>query len=169
MSIYQRTTRKCSVTQIKPELRQALQAFFQKHDLGNLVEESLSCCETRSESQPGSWLSSWLDDKSETEISSAIVLTARSLVWARVGNQSPARVAGADLRNIRAKIHLSLFSKEPGLEVSGLLMDAKNVMHGVIALGPEPAAQVFCEEVQQAIEKINPTPERKWPAWMGGR
>jgi len=46
MSNYHRITRECTVSQLHPELRQAIQSYFQAHDLGNPETESLMCCET---------------------------------------------------------------------------------------------------------------------------
>ena len=141
MSNYLRATRECSVTQLRPELQQALQSYFQSHDLGVLEQESLSCCETHSEKMVGSWLLSWLDGNPDLEINSGIVLTGRSLVWVRVGSHSGAQAAGAELTDIRVKMIVTLLTKDPGLEIIGLPYGAKVFIRGLIALGPEPASQ----------------------------
>ena len=169
MSNYRRSTRECSVTQLNPELLRALQEYFQSHNLGELETEALACCETVAEKKPGSWLSDWLEPGSDETVFTGIVLTAQSLVWARKGDKASALVVGAELMNIRARMHISFFSKDLGLEVTGLIENSKSNIHGIIGLGPEPAAQKFCDEVTQAIEKINPTPVRKFPRWMGGQ
>jgi hypothetical protein len=168
MSNYQRSTRECPVTQLNPELLRAMREYFQTHNLGELETEVLACCETVSEKKAGSGLSNWLEPGLEATIFTAIVLTARSLVWARTHEKTGSLVVGADLVNIRAKAHYSFFSKDLGLEVTGLVENSKSNIHGIIGLGPEPAAQKFCDEVTQAIEKINPAPVRKFPRWMGG-
>ena len=168
MSSYQRSTRECSVNQVKPELLRAMQEYFQAHNLGEIETETLSCCETVSEKKAGSLLSGWLEIDMDTTIYTDIVLTAQSLVWARSGDRSGLHVVGAKLMNIRTRSQVSLFSKDFGLEINGLIEDTKSNIRGLIGLGPEPAAQKFCDEVYQAIEKINPTPVRKFPAWMGG-
>jgi elongation factor P--beta-lysine ligase len=49
MSDYNRTTRECSVSQLRPELFQAIRAYFQEHQLGELETETLSCIETISQ------------------------------------------------------------------------------------------------------------------------
>ena len=79
------------------------------------------------------------------------------------------QVTGANLMNIRAKAYVSILSQDSGLEISGIIENAKGPLRGQIALGPEPFSQKFCEEVAQAIEKINPAPTRKFPSWMGGK
>ncbi len=168
MSTYHRTTRECLASQLKPELLVAMRTFFQTHNLGEVESESLLCCETLSQKTEASWLSSWLDGRADTEIYTGIVLTASSLIWVRMGDQSVVHTVGANLMNIRTRSQISPFSKETRLEINGLVEGAKSIIRGSIALGPEPAAQTFCEEVYQAIEKIKPTPGRKWPSWMGG-
>jgi hypothetical protein len=174
MSKYQRSTRECSVSQFKPELQQALREYFQKHNLGELESEAVLCVETISEKKAGGWIPSWLDGNLDETVLTGIVLTTQSLIWARStgdANQNlpGVRVVGAELMNIQAKAHVSQFSKDMGLEVNGLIEDSKGNIRGVLGLGPEPEALKFCDEVRQAIEKINPTPVRKWPTWMGGR
>jgi hypothetical protein len=169
MSNYQRSTRECSVTQLNPELRRAMLEYFQTHNLGELETEVIACCETNAEKKPGSWLSDWLEPGSDATVFTGIVLTAQSLVWARTREKASVLVVGADLMNIRTRAHVSFFSKDLGLEVTGLIENSKNNIHGIIGLGPEPAAQKFCDEVAQAIEKINPAPVRKFPRWMGGQ
>ena len=165
MSDYLRSTRKCYFNQLKPELQQALRDYFTSHELGNPLEECLACCETRSEKKEGGWL----NNNSEALLTSAIVLTATVLVWARMGSQTPAIVVGASLMNIRTKLNIALFTHELGLEVNGVPEGSKGRMKGVLALGPEDVSREFCDEVAQAIEKLNPTSDRKWPSWMGGR
>ena len=109
MSSYQRSTRECSVNQVKPELLRAMQEYFQAHNLGEIETETLSCCETVSEKKAGSLLSGWLEIDMDTTIYTDIVLTAQSLIWARSGDRSGLHVVGAKLMNIRTRSQVSLF------------------------------------------------------------
>ena len=169
MAKYQRSTRACAVSQLKPPLLRALRAYFQSHNLGELETECLQCCETVSEKKPsGNWLSAWLDNSAEETIYSAIVLTGRVLVWARSSGQGQASAVGTELVNINARVHIANFTNEVGLQVAGLIDGSRGNVRGVIALGQEQAALDFCDAVYNEIEKVNPTPKRKWPAWMGG-
>jgi hypothetical protein len=52
------------------------------------------------------------------------------------------------------------------MEVSGYIGDSKGRVRGYIGMGPEPAAQKFCEQVQQAIEKVTPKPAKKRRLWF---
>jgi hypothetical protein len=167
MSDYTRSTIECSVRQLRPELRRAIDEYFEKHTLGDVETETMLCCETVSEKKEPGWLASLLGDKMEPPIYTAVLLTSAYLIWARGGLQSSVTVTGADLGFIRVKPYASLFINDAGLQISGIIGGSAN-MSGYIGMGPEPATQKFCEEVQQAIAKINPSSTRKWPSWMGG-
>jgi hypothetical protein len=168
MGDYTRSTRECSVRQVRPELRRALEEYFQKNSLGELEAEILLCCETVSEKKEMGWLATWLGDKAETLVYTAMLLTSTHLVWARSSQQTGVIVNAADLRFIRVKPFASLFISDTGLEISGLLGNTKGMARGYIGMGPEPITQKFCDDVRQAIDKVNPPSARKWPAWMGG-
>jgi hypothetical protein len=168
MSKYRRSTRECAVIQLKPNLLRSLQEYFKSHHFGDLETECLVCCETISEKQSSNWFSDWLDAGADEVSYSAIVLTDRRLVWARAAAQAEGHSVGAELMNINAGVHFSWLTKDIGLMIAGLVEDSKGNVRGVIGMGPEPAALNFCETVHAAIEKVNPTPKRKWPAWMGG-
>lgn len=168
MGIYRRSTRECDVNQLRPELLRATREYFSTHQLGNPETEVLRCCETVSEKKPGNRLTAWLEADADQTVLTGILLTKEALVWGRAGERSGVRVVSAELKYIHARLHFSVFSKEPELEISGLVENGQIHIRGVIALGPEPAAEKFCEEVHEAVEKINPSSTRKWPGWMGG-
>lgn len=169
MSTYQRSTRVSSLQQLPPELQTAIRHYFQQHQFGEPESEILHCCETISEKKPSGPLTGWLTAGLDKKIHTCILLTASSLVWLRAGDRSGTQVVGAELKNIRTRKYVSPFSKDRGLEVHGVIENSRGNVRGVIGLGPEPDAQKFCAEVYQAIEKINPTPDRKLPDWLGGR
>ena len=168
MGDYTRSTRECSVSQIRPELRRALEEYFQKNSLGELEAETLLCCETVSEKMEIGWLAALLGDKAEPLVYTAMLLTSTHLVWARGSQQTSVIVNAADLRFIRVKLFASLFISDTGLEISGLLGNTKGMARGYIGMGPEPITQKFYDEVRQAIDKVNPSSASKWPAWLGG-
>lgn len=167
MSDYNRSTIECSVKQLRPELRRALDEYFQKNSLGDIETETVMCCETVSERKEPNWLASLFGEKVGPPIYTATLLTSAQLIWARGTLQSEIRVTGADLKFIRAKPYSSMFMSDNGLQVSGIIANSATAS-GYIGMGPEPAAQKFCEEVRQAIAKVNPSSTRKWPSWMGG-
>jgi hypothetical protein len=166
MSEYERSTRECSPAQLHPALRKALQNHFHEHDLGDMQSEVLLCCETVSKRKNASRLGSWLSGNLDTTIHTGILLTAKTLFWIRYGDQSGTLLNEAHLDRIGVKFHTSLLSADVGLEIVGYVGDSNARVHGYIGMGPEPAAQKFCEEVKQAILKANPPSPKKifnWP------
>jgi hypothetical protein len=168
MSSYIRTTRECSVSQLQSNLSQALRDYFQKHSLGDLDNDIRICCETIAEKQnPGS-LTALLEGNPDTTIHLATILTADWLVWVRSGDKSGTAVSGARLRVIKVKAFISRRTKNMQLEISGFINNSKEYVRGNLEMGPDLAAQKFCDEVGQAISKVTPPPKRKWFGLMSG-
>ncbi|MFT3891290.1 MAG: hypothetical protein QM730_06620 [Anaerolineales bacterium] len=161
MSDYNRTTRVCSVDQLRPEMLQAIQDYFQKNELGDLQAETLACCETVSTKKKTGKLAFWLTGNPDTTIHVDIVLTPEFLIWVHLGDKTGMRVNGASLKNIRTEYYMSLSKQEANLSIMGFISDAKSGVRGTIALGPEPAAEKFCEQVKQAILKVSPPAKKK--------
>lgn len=168
MAGYQHSTQECSFTKLDSALLRAAREYFQAHQLGSPETQVLRCVETFSTKKPGGWLDAWLDPGADQTFKAAILLTATHLVWGRSGERTGVHFVGAQLINIRARAHVGLFSKGGGLDVSGFFEGSRVRLRGTIALGPQEAAQKFCDAVQQAVEKVNPEPAA-WPAWMGRR
>jgi hypothetical protein len=168
MSDYTRTTRECLVSQLHPELRQAIRNYFKEHDLGDLTAETLMCCETISEKKSAGRLVSWLNAELDTTIHMGMLLTSQWLIWVRSGDKSGTLLAAARLENISVREYYSMLTRDTGLEVIGYLEDSKSRVRGNIAMGPELVTQKFYEEVKQAIIKAKPPTQKGWPKWMGG-
>ncbi len=169
MSKTTRSTRTCTINQLRPALSRGIREYFQAHNLGDPETEITACCETMSDKKATGGLSDLLNPGPEKTTYTGLVLTARELVWAWMDAGGEAHVIGADLIYINAQMTVSLFSKEVGLQVAGLIGGSKGNVRGVIGLGSEPEAQQFCEAVSAAIKIANPQVKRKWPAWMGGK
>ena len=168
MSDYDRTTRECPVSQLDPEVLRAFRNYFQEHQLGDLEAETLRCCETLSRKRSLGGLASWLNASVDTTVHTGIVLTSQWLIWARRGDKSGTVLAAANLNHISVREYSSIFSSDSGLEIVGYMEGSKAAMRGYIGMGTELATQKFCEEVQQAIARVNPPVRRRWPKWMGG-
>jgi hypothetical protein len=168
MSGYNRTTRECSVSQIHPSLYQAIREYFQAHQLEDQDTGTILCCETISERRNTGKLASVLDGNPDTTIHLAILLTAEWLIWARNGNQTGTVITGTKLQVIQVKAFVTRRTKDMELEVSGFIADTKEYVRGNLEMGPDVAAQKFCEVAAQAVLKANPPAKRKYPRWMGG-
>jgi hypothetical protein len=167
MSEYNRTTQECSVSQLHPRLLQAIQNYFQEHELGELQAETLLCCQTISKKKNPDKAGSRLNEKPDATLYSGILLTSQRLIWVQYGDKSGTRLHAADLNNIRARYHTSTFMKDAGLEIVGYIGDSNSCVRGYIAMGTDRAVQKFCEAVRQATLKENPPP-KGWLKWLAG-
>ena len=156
MSDYIRSTRECFVSQLHPELLQALQSYFQEHSLGNLQADVLTCCETVSRRKNDRKPISWLDGRPDTTTYTGLVLTSQWLIWAHYGDLSGTQVHSANLHEIQAEFYTPLLTRDAGLRIVGFVGDDNTHVRGYIGMGKDPAAEKFCEEVRQAILKANP-------------
>jgi hypothetical protein len=168
MSGYTRTTRECPVGQLHPGLAQAIREYFQTHLLGDAETETRLCCETISERRDSGKLVSILEGEGDTTSHLAILMTSDWLIWALSGDRSGTVVSGAKLKVIRVKVLQAKQSKDMQLEVDGFVNNSKEYVRGALELGPEAAAQRFCEKVEKAVLKENPPAKRKSLRWFGG-
>ena len=165
---YTRTTRICPVSQIHSSLSQAIREFFQAHQLGDPDTETILCCETISTRPDPGKLVTRLDGNPDTNIHLAILLTAEWLIWARNGDQTGTVVTGAKLQVIKVKAFVTRRSKDMELEVSGFMTDTKEYVRGNLELGPDVAAQTFCEAVVVAVLKAKPPTKNKFFGLISG-
>ena len=168
MSDYNRTTRECTVSQLQPDLRQAVQNYFREQDLGNPETETLMCCETVSTRKSSGWLGTLLNGGEDATIHTGMLLTSEWLVWVRKGDRSSTVLNAASLKEIQVKTYLSLVNKDNGLEISGYTRDSQGRARGYVGMGPELAAQRFCEEVEKAVAKVKPPAAKPFSRWFGG-
>ncbi len=159
---YTRTTQTCPVSQINPGLAQAIREFFQTHQVGDTESEAIQCCETISTRPTPGWLIRLLDGSPDNTIHLAIVLSADWLVWARNGDKTGTVVTGAKLQVLKAKVYIRRSSKNMELEIAGFMAGTKEYVRGTLELGPEVAAQKFCEAVAAAILKAKPPAKTKF-------
>ncbi len=167
MSRYTRTTRKCLVSQLHPDLSQAIGEFFQARQLGDPETETRSCCETTAVKPASGKLLSFLEGNLDTSFHLAILLTSDWLIWARSGDRSGLRVMGAKLKTIRTKAFVTRRTNEMQLEVSGYMDNSSELARGTLELGPEATAQRFCEEVVETVLRENPPEKRSRPRMFG--
>ena len=167
MSDYIRTTRDCSVNELRPELLQALQNYFQQHAIGNLQSDIALCCETVSRKKNAGKTPSWMDGRPDTTISTGMVLTSKWLIWAMHGDQTGTQIHAASLNEIQVEFYTPLLSKDAGLRIVGFISEKNTRVRGYIGMENNQEAREFCEEVQQAIFKANPPVKSDLFKWLG--
>jgi hypothetical protein len=160
------TTRKSSWSGLNPGLQRVFRGYFESHGLENPAAGNFLCCETRTDRSGLGSLAAFLDGNPPAVEHLGIMLTDKSLIWARAREPYPPIAVGADLKEIRVRPYTSLLSKESGLELSGLVGDKKAGIRGRFALGPEPAAMEFIDAVIQAVGKANPPAPKKEIPWL---
>ena len=149
---YTRTTRICTVSQIHSSLAQAIREYYQAHQVGD----------------PPGKLVALLDGNPDTTIHLAILLSAEWLIWARNGDQTGIVVTGAKLQVIKAKAFVRKNTKDMELEITGFMADTKDYVRGNLELGPDPAAQKFCEAVVPAVSNARPPAKKKFFGLING-
>ena len=162
MSATIRTTRICTVSQIHPSLAQAFREYFQTNQLGDPETETQLCCETISRRDPPGRLSALLDGNPDLTVHLAILLTADRLIWARNGDQTGTVVTGAKLLAIKVKAFVTRHTKDMELEVTGFIADTKEYVRGNLEMGPDPAAEKFCNAVLPAVAQAKPPTKKKF-------
>jgi len=166
MSTYDRTTRECPVSELRPELCKAIQDYAQEQQWESLEAEIRLCCETVSTKNPVKWPVSWLTGGLAPTVYMAMLLTVEKLIWVRSANDSPVVLTAADQKVIRVACYTTLFTHESRLEVRGYI-EGQGRVRGYIGIGPEPAARNFCDAVRKAISEANPPPPKMWPPpWL---
>lgn len=164
MSEFSRTTTECSVSQLRPELFQAIQLYASRHELGDVEAETLICCETVSQKKSQGRLPAWLGGQGDTIVYTGTLLTPEWLIWARSGDRSGVALSAARLMNIQVKAYISPLTLDSGLEISGYLENMSGRVRGYIGLGDSPAAEKLCAVVREAVVKVNP-PSKKLFGW----
>jgi hypothetical protein len=149
-------------------LRQAIQNYFQEQNLGDPETETLLCCETVSTRKNAGGLFSLLNGAEDATVHTGMLLTSEWLMWMRKGDLSGIVLNAANLKEIQVKTYLSILNKDNGLEIVGYIRDSKNQVRGYVGMGPELAAQRFCEEVEKAVAKVQPPAPKPFSRWFGG-
>ena len=164
MSDYHRVTKECSFGQLRPELVQAIREYARDHrELGNVEVEVLMCCETTSEKKRTGVLAALMGGGPNTILYTGMLVTPQCLIWARSGDKSGIRVNSAKLKDVQVRAFASRLMQDTGIEISGYIGDSNRRVRGYVGMGPEPAAQEFCEQVEQAIDKVRPKPTKRRP------
>ena len=129
--------------------------------------ETIRCYETTSERKSTGKLVSWLNNRSDTITCVGMILTPERLIWVRWGNQSGTLVTAANLKDIKVKVYASRLAGDTGLEVSGFIGNSQKRIRGYLGMELAFITQEFCDEIRQAIDKVNPPAKRKIPWWPG--
>ena len=166
MSHYQRTTRACTLDELRPELAEAIRTYAQRQQWDNLEAEVLACCETTTERISTNRLDAWLNGSAATISHLALIATPHRLIWAYSSDRARASAASAQYKQMRLKILTPKRTAAIGVEIYARMDGTGEKTGGRFMLDDNPAARHFCEEVKRATDRLHPSseekPRRKW-------
>jgi hypothetical protein len=168
MNRYVHTTRECSISQLDAGLLQAIREYFQVHQLGDPETAVRMCCETIASEHGSGRLAAFLDGNPDSTIHLGLLLTEDWLIWARRGDISGTVINGTRLIGLKVKTVITRRTKNMQLDITGIIGGTKNWARGSLEMGPELAAQKFCEEVERAVNTVNPPVKKSQLRWFGG-
>jgi hypothetical protein len=161
MSHAQRTTRACTLDELRPELAEAIRAYAQRQQWVDLEAEVLACCETTTERTNTNRLDALLDGSAATISHLALIATPQRLIWAYGSERARAGAASAQYKEVRLKIFTPKRAAGIGVEIYGRMDGTGEKTGGRFMLDDSPAARHFCEEVKRAIDSLHPPSEEK--------
>jgi hypothetical protein len=169
MSNYRRTTRECTLEQLRPELARALRDYAQQQQWGSFEPDVLMCCETVAERIATGRFDALLDGTPDECTYLVLIVTGQRLLWVKSGARAGTGAASTKLTDLRLRISRPRRTQDFALDVYGRMEGTRDRVGGQFILGPGPASQKFCDEIMQAINRLNgPPPPRTRPKWLGG-
>jgi len=152
MGDYTRTTRECTLETLNPGLAIAVRSYAEKHELPDLLQTILICCETASTKKK----KGLFGGKTEL-ILTGMLVTPRWLIWATARENEPPGVIASRLSEIRVQDYeKSDFYKmipDSGLNIDNLATGTSEHGSTFLGLGGEPAAEKFRSTLREAQQK----------------
>ncbi len=165
MSHYQRTTRECTLANLRPELAQAIRAHAQRLQWVNWEAEVVACCETTTERIDTNRLIDWLDADTPKITHLAVIATSQRLIWVLSAESATnINAASALYKEMRLKISRHKRTQELILDIYARMDGTREKAGGKLLLDAGPDAQKFCEGIMRATDPlVEPEkPRRKW-------
>ena len=167
MSEYRRTTRTCTLDELRPELAEAIRAHAQQQQWTNFEADVLACCETTSECLSTNPIDSWLNGSAAPLTYLALITTPQRLIWASSTGSTTASAASALYTEMRIKIFTPKFSQGIAFDIYARMEGTGQKAGGRLKLDSGVEARQFCEEVHRATDLLiqateDKKPRRKW-------
>jgi hypothetical protein len=166
MSHTQRTTRECTLDELRPELAEVVRTYAQRQQWPNLETEVVACCETTSERISSNWLDAWLNGGAISLSYLALVATPDRLIWAYSGEASSPGAASAQYKEMRLKIFTPKTTAGIAVEIFARMDGSRDKTGGRFMLDESPAARHFAEEIKRITDPlytpVAKKPRRKW-------
>jgi hypothetical protein len=165
MSTYQRTTRACTLVELRPELAEAVRTYAQQHRWDKLDAAVVACCETTTERTSANRLDAWLNGGADAISHLALIATPDRLIWAYSNDRAHTGAASAQFKEMRLKIFTPKTTTAAiAVEIYARMDGTRAQTGGCFMLDDSPAARHFCAEVKRATDPLYPSekPRRKW-------
>jgi hypothetical protein len=166
MSKYRRTTRECTLDQLRPELVEAIRTYAQQQHWDNLDADVLACCETTTEKISANRLDAFLHSDVDPITYTALIATPQRLIWAHSGEHAGTGAASAQYKDMRLKIFTPKHTQDIAVDVYAHMDGTRQTAGGRLMLDSGPDARKFCEAVMRATDVLYPPevkkPRRKW-------
>jgi hypothetical protein len=162
-----RTTRTCTLDELRPELAEAIRAHAQRQKWTNFEADVLACCETTTERLSVNLFDAWLNGSAPLTKYLALIATPQRLIWASsADNSTTASAASALYKEMRLKIFTPKFSTGIAFDIYARMDGTREKVGGRLRLDAGPEARQFCEAVHRAtnllVEPVEKKPRRKW-------
>ena len=150
MSDWKRATREVSFEQLPSEVKAEIQKHIERHNLGDILSETLMGVQTDSEKARKGLFGS------AEVVHHSVVLTPRWLVWVISGTKTPTALLSAYVKDIVVRDYAAtpFFRMVPdsGIEVSGRFTDMSENATAFIGLEDNAVGKKFTESVITAVQ-----------------
>jgi len=147
---YNRNTRECSFSDLRPELAEAIKRYTAKYELGRPEVDAIACCETASER-----IKKGLFGKGGEIQYTGVVLTPKLLIWALTAGRSDPIVTSASLRDVEVKEYKSNLIEDSGVDIFGFLTGSAERSSAFIGLSQNDSGQRFRQALFSAVEQAH--------------
>ncbi len=166
MSHYHRTTRECSLADLRPELAVAIRAHAQRLQWKDFESTLVACCETTTERSSTNSLDKWLHSSAPQLSHVALMATPDRLIWAYASDRAPAGAASALFKDMRLKLFMPKTSTGIAVDIYARMDGSGVKTGGRFMLEDGLAARHFCDEIKRATDLLrvpeDVKPRRKW-------
>jgi hypothetical protein len=159
MSSYRRTTRACTLVELRPELREAIRVYAQRQQWKNFESQVAACCETTSERTSTNRLDALITGGPAISYL-ALIATPDRLIWASSSEQSQAGTAQVGAASAQYKdMRLKIFTpkNKPGIAVDiyARIEGTRDRSGGRFMLDDGADARHFAAEIERLTDLLS--------------
>ena len=154
MSTYHRTTRECTLAELRPELLEAVRAYAQKQQWKNFEAEVAVCCETTAEKNSTGRLDALINGGASLSYL-ALIATSDRLIWAFSRDHDQAGAASAQFKDMRLKIFTPRNKAAIAVDIYARIEGTRDRSGGRFMLDDGAEARHFAAEVKRLTDLLS--------------